>query len=81
MFKKNIIKFKNWNNCIFGELEFRREVYLFNIVCIEVMEFFVFFKIFVKVVGLLKKKVIVDIIKVKFIIKMMIVKLYVCIVE
>lgn len=81
MFKKNTIKLKNWNNCTSGELESRREAYLSNTVCIEVMESFASLKTSAKAAGLLKKKVTVDTIKAKFTTKMMIVKLHVCTVE
>lgn len=81
MFKKNTIELKNLNNCTSGELESRREAYLSNTVCIEVMESLASLKTSAKAAGLLKKKVTVDTIKAKFTTKMMIVKLHVCTVE
>lgn len=59
----------------------RREAYLSNTVCIEVMESLASLKTSAKAAGLLKKKVTVDTIKAKFTTKMMIVKLHVCTVE
>lgn len=56
MFKKNTIELKNWNNCTSGELESRREAYLSNTVCIEVMESLASLKTSAKAAGLLKKK-------------------------
>ena len=55
MFKKNTIELKNLNNCTSGELESRREAYLSNTVCIEVMESLASLKTSAKAAGLLKK--------------------------
>lgn len=66
MFKKNTVELKNWNNCTSGELESRREAYLSNTVCIEVMESLASLKTSAKAAGLFKKKVTVDTLEAKF---------------